>query len=232
MRKFVTLLMVFFGLQLTNGQVINVNGVDSFFNVDNNVNKESDIPTKFLSKIYLSEGFKPAVINDEKKVYFLRFNIYKNQMEFAKDAGVYNMKKAIGTKVHFRTLNVTYECINRNGRPTFFKVYDNNDNTKLRLLTRESVRYVKAEKALHGYDVDKPAKYVRTKDQQYFSFNNQLIEVPKKKKTFYAFFKSNVKSIKDYMKKEKLGYKNPEDLNKVVAFYNSLENHEEIDSAE
>lgn len=232
MKKLAALLMVFFGLQLTNGQVINVNGVDSFFNLDDDANNDNDIPAKFLSKIYLSDGFKPAIINDEKKVYFLRFNIYKNQMEFAKDAGVYNMKKALGTRVHFRTLNATYECINKNGRPTFFKVYDTNDDSKLRLITRESVRYVKAEKALHGYDVDKPAKYVRTKDQQYFSFNNQLLEVPKKKKSFYAFFKSNAKTIKDYMKKEKLGYKSAEDLSKVVAYYNTIDTQEDLNIAE
>lgn len=214
--------MMMLGLQTLSAQVMNVNGVDTFFNLDNDVSKESDLPAEVLRKKYLTEGFKPARIGTQNKVFFLRYNIFANQMEFAKDAGVYYMRKSPGTRVHFRTLNATFECFSFEGKDRFFQVYDKNDASKLRLLTKQSVRFTKAEKALHGYDVDKPAKYTRRKDEQFFALNNEIVPVPRKKKDFYAFFKSSAKEVKDYMKKEKLGYKKPEDLVKIVVFYNGL----------
>lgn len=220
MKKIGALLMVFLGLQFVNGQVINVNGVDTFFNLDNDVSKESDLSPEVLSKKYLTEGFKPASIDNQGKVFFLRYNIYENEMEFAKDAGVYYMRKAVGTRVHFRTLKTTYECFEVDGKLLFYQVYDENDSSKLRLITKQSVRYTKAEKAINSYDVDKPAKYTRRKDEQFFVLNNEVYEIPRKKKDFYAFFKTSSKDIKDYMKKEKLGYKDPEDLTKIVEYYN------------
>ncbi len=223
MKKFVALVMMLFGFQLTNGQAINVNGVDSFFNLEKDVS-EDDSSSEVLGKKYLTKGFKPASIDDESKVFFLRFNIYRNQMEFAKDAGVYNMNKAVGTRVHFRTLDATYECFDFDGRLTFLKVYDNTDSNKLRLVTKESIRYIKAEKALHGYDVDKPAKYVRSKDQQFFVIDNKMVEVPRKKKSFFAYFESDANNIKDFVKKEKLSYKKVKDINKIIAHYNEFKN--------
>lgn len=224
MKKLLFLLIAISCFQISNSQVFNVNGVDSFLVLDKDDGLDSNLSPEDKRKIrlkkYLTEGFKPANIGKDKSVFFLRYNIYADQMEFVKEEKVYYLKKEKDTKLTFRTLQKTYQVLELNGDLGYYVLQSESD--KMGLVTKEIVRFIEAQKARTNYDEDKPADYRRQKDQHYFVVSGELYKVPKKKKDFYAFFKSNQGAIKKYMKKEKLGYKSAKDLIKIVAFNNSL----------
>ena len=170
--------------------------------------------------MYLTEGFKPANVGDEKNVFFLRYNIYEDQMEFVKEEKVYYLKKDKNSKILFRTLNKTYKCFDLNGDLEYFNVVV--ESSKIGLASKEKVQFTEAKKARTNYDDDKPADYRRLNDEYYFIKDNMVIKMPKKKKDFLSFFKKNESDVKKHMKSEKLSHKDLDDLKKIVLFNNSL----------
>lgn len=225
MKKLTFILSFFLLITCTiHGQLIKVNGVESFLAVENKDFDQTQLSPEDIRKIklkkYLTEGFKPSSIDGNKEVFYLRYNMYEDQMEFVKEEKVYFLKKNSNLKILFRTLKKTYKCMNLNGDLNYFLLHI--ESEKLGLVTRESVKFIKPQKAKTSYGTDKPADYRRQKDITYFTLNNELYKVPKKKKDFLAFFKSNQNEIKKFMKAKKLGYKNIEDLKMIVTFNNSL----------
>ncbi len=224
MKKFFLPFLFVLSLVSVNAQIININGVPSLLVVDNNDGLDSKLSAEDKRKIrlkkYLTEGFKPSKIDDQKKIFFLRYNIFEDQMEFVKDDNLYYMQKNLNTKVFFRTLSKTYKCLNHNRDLGYYTLHIESD--KLGLVTKETVRFIEAKKAETSYGEDKPANFRRQKDQHYFVMDNQLYKVEKKKKDFLAFFKSNQGAVKKHMKSKKLSYKNISDLKEIVKFYNSI----------
>lgn len=222
--KKLSILLLFLFTVLTNAQLIRVNGVESFLVVDNNEFDLSKFSASDIKKIklkkYLTEGFKPASIEGNKSVFYLRYNLYEDQMEFTKEDQIYFMRKNLGDKIKFRTLNRTYVCKEFKGKPMYFLL--NFESDKIGLLTKESVTYVKAKKAQTNYDEDKPADYKRQKDKYYLVISGELSKVPKKKKDFIALFQSKKAQIKQYMKSQNLSHKKISDLEKILIFNNKL----------
>ena len=220
--KKIFILLFSISLSLCNAQLIRVNGVESILAVDNDEFDLSKLSKEDIRKIklkkYLTKGFKPASVGQNKAVFYLRYNLYADQMEFVKDEQVYFMKKNENDKVTFRTLNKTYVCKTLNGKLSYFLL--NLESDKIGLATKQSVKYIKAQKAKTNYDQDKSADYKRQKDQYYFIVSNELFKVPKKKKDFMAFFNSRNKDVKKYVKSNKLNYKKINDIKKILIFIN------------
>ena len=219
MKRLLVLLITVFSFAATvNAQVININGIDQILDP-----KEADDVSDDLKGIeykkYLTKEYKAEFVDDFKVRAFLRYNIYEDQMEFVKDNNVYYLKKDIGRKIKFAD-KTTYLVYGLEGKPQFFLVHQEGKNM---LLAKQVVRYVEAREPNSGYDRGTPADYRRRKDEIFIAFEGKgLVEVPRKKKTFYKIFGDHEAKIKSYMKENRLGYKNVDDLKQVVAYYNTL----------
>lgn len=219
--------IIIFLSQNVLAQVVNINGAPTFLVLDDNDGLDSSLSPEDKRKIrlkkYLTEGFKPAMFNSDKEVFFLRYNIYEDEMEFTKDKKVYYIQKTENTKITFRTMNKTYQCLNYDSNLGYYLVHIEPSPDKMGLITKESVKFIEGKKATSNYDQDRPANFLRQKDKHYLVINQSLYKLPKKKKDFLSLFKSKDSTIKQYMKKNKLNYQKIKDLKEILYFYNTLQ---------
>jgi hypothetical protein len=186
--------------------------------VDKSVLKES---AELEKKKYLSYTYDLASVDNYDTKAYVRYNIFDDQMEFVKDESIYYLAKEVGRQVKFINTKDVYRVYEMKGELHFFKMYVSGENS---LIAKQKIRYIDAKVATSGYDRARPANYKRLKDDIYLAKGNkELVELSgKKKKEFYKAFGDKEDQIKTYMKENKLGYKNVDDLEKIVTYYNSL----------
>jgi len=175
---------------------------------------------RIAKKMYETEDYKAAKIDDLNKVYQLRYNIYKDQMEYTSAGKLYILKKELGRMVNFTNLNTKYQVFEMEGKPRFFIVQNDGQHS---LLTKSIVQFQEARQAEDSFQQSTSADFKRGKDEIYIAFNNTSpVKVPSSKKKFFALFGDKESAIKTYMKKNKLSRKDKEDLIKVLDHYSSL----------
>lgn len=229
MKQLLLFTITFFLTLVINGQsiqsapafggirVLEINSIDN--NIGGYEYSEED-KIKLLQKKYLTHGYNASFIDEFKTTAYVRYNLFDDQMEFVKGENIYFLKKELNRKIRFTTLNITYKAYDLKGELHFFAVHVEGENS---LLAKQSVRFVKPKKATTTYGKDKPADFKRNKDELYLAINNKkLIKIPTNKKKFYTVFGSKSSDIKSYMKKNKLSYKNFEDVKKAVFYFNTL----------
>ncbi len=175
---------------------------------------------KIAPKMYLSTAYLDAKLSGINDVFFLRYNMYRDEMEFTKDGKTLYISKQPGRKIVFKDSKEKYIILNYNDKPRYFITHNEGDNI---LLTRKVVEYIEPKPANSSYQNDRPADFKRKNDENYIRFKDgSIIELPRNKKKFYNLFKDKSSDIKKYIKKEKLDIKEIEDLEKIVRYYNTL----------
>lgn len=174
---------------------------------------------KAIGTPYISEQFIPAIVDDFKKSYLVRFNASSGLMEFKNE--------------NFLTLVMSNEqdhvVVLQDGSRRVYKTVDLNGSRKMMLeswadgegnaaFVMESIAFLGAETAQSSYGTDKPARYERSKDKVFYQVaGGLLLEMPVKKKKILALFSKT--GLKEFYKKEKINVKNVKDLVKVFKFY-------------
>ena len=183
-------------------------------------NKENLKEFKKIShKMYLSNNYLTSKIDKMKGTVPMKYNIYKDEMEFSKNGQILFLNKHEGRKVFFTDLNKTYTIFNYNGKLRYFVVHNDGKN---KLLSREIIKYVKAKPAQSSYVSSKPADFKRKDDAFYLISNNSIVKISTKKKSFYLLFGSNSAKIKKFVKSNKLNIKKTEDLKKIIMYSNTI----------
>lgn len=162
MKRFLLLLFAVSLSSTVFSQMIRVNGYETILSPKDSESIPEEL-VKIQYKKYLSQDYKPALVDDFKQKAFLRYNIFDDQMEFIKDDNIYYLKKETGRKIRFMD-NTLYKVYPFKGKPQFFFVHRDGKNT---LLARQVVKFIEAKKATSGYGSDKPADYKRRKDELY-----------------------------------------------------------------
>lgn len=181
---------------------------------------DNELPANLKNDQYFSIDFEKASVNSIKEPAYLRYNLYKDEMEFLKSNKIYFLRKSTGSKIDFVNANKSYGVFNLNNKLQYFRVIKQD---KVSLLVKEKIRFIQAKPAATSYDTDKPAKFDREDDQYYLSFDGKnTIEIPRRKNDFYDLFGKDGSTVKNYMKKNRLRHKSIEDLEKTISFYNTL----------
>ena len=171
---------------------------------------------KIAHKMYLTTAYLPSKVDDIGETFYLRYNIFRDQMEFTKGSDIVYLKKEEGRKVNFPGLKTQYKILKMKGELHYFVLHNEGKNT---LLSKLRMKYVEETPAQSSYHQAKPADFKRSKNELYIAFNNtNPIKVPSKKKDFYNVFGSKSTLIKDYMKKNKLSHKKIEDIRKIIEY--------------
>lgn len=176
---------------------------------------------------YLYEGFKAAKINSIKESQLVRFDAVEGNVEVlineTKVVVLDNFKRYKITLLDnsakvFSTLK--YTDLKGNENASFFELLDSTMNYKIYL--KEKKRFFKKVKA-QGYADGEPAKFKKVRSEFYFkdakNRSDRLMIIPQKMSSFIAFFQDDAKSIKKYIKENKLKIDNPDDLVKIFNFY-------------
>ena len=180
----------------------------------------SDLYKDIAHKMYLTEAYLPAKVNVFSEVVYLRYNMFKDEMEFMKDSKILFLKKQEKTTVTFNNSNEKYGVFNLDDKLKYFQIQNTGD---ILLLTRKVVEFHEAKPAQSSYQKDKPADLKREDDIHYIKFeDNSIVEIPSRQKNFLAIFKNNSNAVKKFIKENKINIKDVEDLKKVVKYLNTL----------
>lgn len=171
-------------------------------------------------KMYLSEDFSICYIDNIDKDYYLRFNLYKDEMEFMKNGKIYYLKKNNGKTIYFKNLNKRYQILSLNNKLQYFEIFEIEGQNKL--ICKQSVKYIKAKPAASSYQKAIEADLKRENDIYYLKNKEEITKIPTKKKKFYLLFNDKSSDIKTYCKKNKINIKEKDDLIKVIGYYNTL----------
>ena len=182
--------------------------------------EENEEFKKIAHKMYLTTAYLPAKVDNINETFYLRYNMYRDQMEFTKGEEIVYLKKEVGRKVTFTGLNTQYIVLDMNGKLNYFVLHNDGKNS---LLSKLRVKYQEEQPARSTYQQGKSADFKRRKNELYIAFNNvDPIKIPTKKSAFYNVFGSKSSQIKNYMKKNKLSSKKLEDIKKIVKHFNTL----------
>ena len=122
--------------------------------------------------------------------------------------------------VVFTDENTTYRAFEyENLKFGFYKILAKKD--KAFLLSKQFIKFSDKVKPKSNFEIAKPAKFERKKDTYFIKLSDQdiVIELPTRKSKFLKVFKSKANTIKNFIKKERLGIKKEEDLIKIFNFY-------------
>jgi hypothetical protein len=199
------------------------NGDGTSYNSIFNPNTEMDDTEKFkliASKMYINQNYLAANVDDISETFFMRYNLYGDEMEFTKNDQLLYLKKKKGRSILFQNSNINYKLFELDNKLKYFIVHNEGKN---QLLSRQIVTYQEEKPPVNSYVAGKDADFIRDKDIFYIRFDkNDILEVPGNKKKFYAIFKEKESKIKKYIKSKKLDIKDIEDLKKIVDYSNSL----------
>lgn len=175
---------------------------------------------RIAPKMYGTVAYLPAQVEGIKETFFLRHNMYRDEMEFSKNGQTLYLQKNDERKITFSESNEVYGLFKLEGKLRYFLIHNEGDNV---LLSRKVVEYKEAKPAMSSYQKDRPADFKREDDELYLkTTNGNITEIPRSKKKFYALFGENVSKIKKYIKKNKLDIKDVKDLKGIIAYSNTI----------
>jgi hypothetical protein len=179
-----------------------------------------DASSKTQHLRFINTDYKEARVDALKEAYYLRYNIFRNEMEFIKDDKNYFLTKTENQNIYFVAAKRTFTTLNIDGELQYAEInYKGNTS----LYNVQQVTFKKGKVAITQFETSKKAKFVREKDIYYIALNNTDLEkLPKGKKDFYKLFSDKSKAIKNYLKKEKIDREKTEDIIKVIKYYHSL----------
>ena len=225
MKNIILLGTLFLLLQPTNiaAQVGRQNGLSITIQGPNTKIKgvqPEDASSKTQHLRFINADYKEAQVDALKEAHYLRYNIFRNEMEFIKDGKKYFLTKTENQSIHFVDANRTFTTLNIAGELHYVEiVYKGNTS----LYTLQRLVFKKGKVAKTQFEPAKKAKFIRDRDLYYIALNNADLEkLPKGKKDFYQLFSDKSKAIKNYLKKEKIDREKTEDIIKVIKYYHSL----------
>lgn len=179
---------------------------------------------------YLTEFYKEAEISDYKNVNIppLRYNAFKDEMEFERAGEIYYVPKKIGMVVVLNSLgnkevykNLRYLDGNRQNAGFLIEVF--NEDGEYSLYKKESVKYVESKDAFTSYVSERPAEFVRNKSEFYL-VNNDFLgkKIPSRRKELLNLFPDDQDEILEFIKKNKISISKEADLIKLVRYLNTL----------
>jgi|TARA_B110000967_G_scaffold3759_1_gene3826 hypothetical protein len=196
-----------------------------------NINIEDD--PNIEGSQYLTEQFMSSKVSSMPgKIYGVRYNIFKDEMEFRDtNNDLFALSKSDDSVViTFTEPNVSYHL---------FKYKDDYKNVILQkgyfvklnnegpnfILKKKTILFFAEKQSKTGYDLAKPATYKSVKDRTYIKLASKeaavLLET-NKKKLAKNLFPSNSKEILNFIKTNKIKLSKDDDLIKFVAFLNTL----------
>lgn len=174
---------------------------------------------------YINDDFSLAKVSNIEAYVNARYNAYTDEMEL-------EIKNEIGYLIKISELKVVFQS-----DKSTYKVFDFQDEVEVKkgffrllsegegisLLAKESIKFHKEKMPTRGYEKRTPATFKRSKDKLFISLkNSSATKLPNKKKNMLKLFSSNSNAIEEYAKKNKLGFKNKEDLTKIFNYFNTL----------
>src|SRR5690606_35075383 len=203
----------------------------SIFAGDGNlyINKTGVKETLNLSDIegspYFQNDFLYAFVDeDTSKPHKLRYNAYKDEMEFMNNGEIYyidkNKYKSITFEPFKKYVLVNYELNNEEVHGYLIEILAGNYS----LYQTERKKFLPERTVSRGLsETHTPAQF-READEVFFIKlqNGNILELPSSKSKLADLFGDYSKSVNQYLKENKISLKNQNNLKKLFQYINSL----------
>lgn len=155
---------------------------------------------------------------------FLRYNIYNDEMEF--QLNVQNEVRIIGNPRDFLFFSINDKVFNyftfvEKNRPQhgYFEVLNQG---RCFVLVRRNIVFAEREEA-RAYSDAKPPRFEKMQDQFYLKFGDKLpVRVRLRRRSILEVFDDKRHEINNFIRQERLSFRNVDDLVKVADYYNRL----------
>lgn len=171
------------------------------------------------------EFFKGTIYTVQKLKYIdipLRYNIYNDNLEFKTPTNEIQalvtpeiVEKAIIGEIQLEYLH--YIKSNKTNKGFLILL----EEGKVSLFSKPEVVFKEATEPA-AYKQAEPARFVRKTETCFMRIGNEPARLITNKKELISLFPNDQEKIESFIVKKKLKINKPEDLRKVVVFYNSL----------
>jgi len=181
--------------------------------------------TDYTGNPYLNKEFQPGyIIRIDSCIYKdqkLRYNIYKDQIEFKSKETIQIVPGKDCTKsVRIGKKTFTYTNYIINGK-NYFGILEQLTKGNCSLYYQHRVNFEEAVN-YSGYKEAKPANFMNIKGKFFIQIDHNPIINIKNKKHLAMQFINHEKEIQKFIKTKKINLKMKEDLIKLVQYYNEL----------
>ncbi|MFS4491975.1 hypothetical protein [Maribacter sp. 2308TA10-17] len=175
---------------------------------------------------YLTEEFLPAKLDYMDKTQLIRFNVVDNIIELKSNKGgnlMLDLRKDFTIELldESQKLYRTGTYLEKGSKiRSFFEIL--NQTKDYTLYRKERKKFIKQEK-VEAYKEEKAARFAVQNPKFYIvdfkSGGSVLLELPSKKKKFLSFFGNKEKEVGQFVKQEKLDFRNSNDLLQIIEFF-------------
>ncbi len=154
---------------------------------------------------YISEAYQNAKVNKGDQNFLIRYNAYRDMMEYKNGADVLELIKEKNTHFEFQDGTV-YELfsynLNNSTVDRYHKVLVENKNAKISKF--ESVKLLPGKQASNSYESDTQASYKLNSGVYFLTYNNQTFEFDGKQKNLEKIIPGKTDAIKAFYKQNKI----------------------------
>jgi hypothetical protein len=176
---------------------------------------------------YINENFSRVLINQyDDKIYVGRYNAFNGELEVKlAENNIIALDNNANYEVTFTSTNKIYKTENYitengNSKRGFLIVFSEDENYTL--YKEEHIKYYEKVEAASSYQQDKPAKFKKENDTYYIKLNNTVTFFPNKKRDLLKAFPKQAKTLKTYLKKNKLNPSNEDELVTIANYISTI----------
>jgi len=183
-----------------------------------------DTPTTVIGTMYYDESFGQARIDNDAETLYLRYNAFKDEMEFKQGNDIYYLIKDDNTRVNFFNNKKLYQYLkhidtDKKEKRSFLLELVGGEKS---LYKSEKIDFIPERPTTTGYETPKPAEYKKSKGIYYIKTGEMVIPFPKNKKELLKLFSHKNEEISDFLKKNKPSFSKETDLIKLTEFLNTI----------
>lgn len=168
---------------------------------------------------YFDKKFHEAKIADNYEKISVRYNSYKDEVEFQKDGSPLVLpKEAKFSRIEITSPKQTLVLLETSDELNgyFFELV----NGKISLYKKIKTKFIDYIPAPNGYTTDKPASFKTLDPIYYIKTEKGFIKKPKNQKDIIEQFPDKKEALTAFFKSNKIKFDKEEDLIKLVTFLN------------
>ena len=173
---------------------------------------------------YINKDFLPSSFSClSEKTPPIRYNVFKDEMEFILDSKLYYAKKVDSCIIVVGNNSYRYfDSYDKENKSGYMMILNKMNNPKYTLYKKEKVKFVPEYIPNSTYGKEKPASYVIDKSKYYILMPDGMAELPMKKSELLKLFPNYKESIESFINDKKTSFSQESKLIELIDFINTL----------
>jgi hypothetical protein len=173
---------------------------------------------------YINKDFLPSSFSClSEKTPPIRYNVFKDEMEFILDNKLYYAKKVDSCIIAVGNNSYRYfDSYDKENKSGYMMILNKMNNAKYTLYKKEKIKFVPEYIPNSTYGKEKPASYVIDKSKYYILMPDGMTEFPMKKSELLKLLPNYKESIESFINDKKTSFSQESKLIELIDFINTL----------